>query len=66
MNKHRLKQWCDGNSLEYLAYKCEITAGYLHMIIRGDRSPSKRLAKKIERVTKGRIPWESWDSGVAE
>ena len=60
MIQKKLKRWCDDNSLEYLAYKTEVTAGYVHMLIRGDRTPSRKLAKKIEKVTKGDVRWRSW------
>jgi len=56
----KLKHWCEENSLEYLAYKAEVTAGYIHMLIRGDRTPSRKVARKIERITSGVIESKGW------
>ena len=56
----KLKGWCTDNSLEYLAFKAEVTAGYIHMLIRGDRTPSRKVARKIDRITKGVIEWKGW------
>jgi len=61
VNREKLKAWCDDNVLEFLAWKVGISAGYVHMIIRGDRKPSRKTAKKIEKVTKGLVPWKNWE-----
>lgn len=53
--------WCEENGLEYLAWKADITAGYVHKLIRGDRLPSRKLARRIQRITKGAIKAESWE-----
>ena len=57
----KLKRWCELNSLEYLAYKAEVTAGYIHKLMRGERVPSVKLAKKIERITEGAVTLKSWE-----
>ena len=57
----RLKRWCELNSLEYLAYKAEVTAGYIHKLMRGERVPSIKLAKKIERITDGAVTIKMWE-----
>jgi hypothetical protein len=62
--RSRLKAWCGENSLEYLAYRAEVTAGYIHMLIRGERTPSRKLARKIERITSGMIEWKGWYPNV--
>jgi len=61
-----LRRWCDDNSLEFLAFKSEVTAGYIHMIIRGDRTPSKKVARKIERITNGEVKAKGWTKIVPE
>jgi len=57
----QLRQWCDENSLEFLAYRCEVTAGYIHKLIAGERVPSKKLARRMQRVTKGKIAFKAWE-----
>ena len=46
--------------MEMLAVRCECTAGYILKIIGGSRSPSRKLAKKIDTTTKGKVPWRQW------
>lgn len=59
--RKKLKFWCRENSLEYLAYKADVTAGYIHKLIRGERVPSVKVAKKIQIVTSGYVAAKAWD-----
>ena len=60
LNRQKLRQWCKENSVEMLAVRCECTAGYILKIIGGSRSPSRKLAKKIDTTTRGKVPWRQW------
>jgi len=62
----KLRRWCDENSLEWLAFKAEVSAGYVHKIIRGERVPSLKLAKRFQRITQGAIKVKDWERARKE
>ena len=61
--RDRLRNWCRENSVEKMAVRCDVTAGYILKIISGTRNPSRKLAKRIDKVTKGELPWRQWEEG---
>jgi DNA-binding XRE family transcriptional regulator len=58
----RLSDWLQSKGLTQSAFAklVDVSPATICKILNGDRSPSKRLIRKIHQVTLGRVAWEDW------
>jgi len=60
MNTFRETILRSGETQAEWARRLDVSRGYLHGIINGTKRPSLSLAIRIERLTNGAVPVESW------
>jgi transcriptional regulator with XRE-family HTH domain len=58
----RLSDWLQSKGLTQFAFAklVDVSPATICKILNGERSPSKRLIRKIQQVTLDRVAWEDW------
>lgn len=60
--KHPLEKYLEatGKSQNAFAKEAGVHVSHINKIIRGVQPPSVEVARKLERATKGKVPWTAY------